>query len=210
MAVGSFAQRLLDALEPMTANDPVTAAALETFLGSIGDELFQLIEDYAGDTDDGQAGWGNLLDVNLSPPEALPWLAQVVGVQLMAGLSTDDQRQQIRDLASWQRGTAASIRGAVLPYLTGTKTVIFRERDIAAYAPEPAYGLTIITQTSETPDPTAVLNAILRQKPAGIVLNYEVLTGEDLEEVYLDFATLQTIHDDYATLYGFMTNQLGV
>lgn len=124
---------------------------LQTYLGGIGDILFQEIEDLASDGPLGQAGWSSLLDLNRVPNKALPWLGQFIGVQLPAGLTPADQRVRIQNTDGWKRGTPAAIAAAPLPYLGGTKTVILRERDPAAAPNDPAYGLTVITKRNETP-----------------------------------------------------------
>lgn len=124
---------------------------LQTYVGGIGDVMFQEVEDLASDGPLGQPGWSSLLDLNRVPDKALPWLAQFIGVSIPGGLTPADQRIRIQNTDGWKRGTPAAIAGAPLPYLTGTKTVILRERDPAASPNDPAYGLTVITRTSETP-----------------------------------------------------------
>jgi hypothetical protein len=81
--------------------------------------------------------------------------------------------------------------------LTGTQTVIFRERN-----PGP-YNLAIRTLISETPDTDAVRRAILTQKPIGIVLDYEAIEGmtwDDLAGEYADWDAVSAGFEDWHTL----------
>lgn len=81
---------------------------LKTFVGALG-ELFQEIDDYARNTDEGP-GWSPIVDVNRAPESGLPWLAQFLGVRIDYG-SELDARQQIRSHDRWGRGTPLSIMG---------------------------------------------------------------------------------------------------
>lgn len=211
--LGSFAQGLYDAIAPLAYDDKNNGWALALYCNAIG-EMFQEIEDYARDSVDANGrvipGWSSIVDVNRAPSAGLAWLAQLVGVTLDQRLSDADQRAQIRNVGGWDRGSLASIAGAPLPYLTGTKTVIIRERDPGACAAQPAYGLTVITKTSETPNSAAVLAALLAQKPAGLVLNYVVLAGNDYTLVYNGGATTYAnIFSTYTTYQGLLNGVPG-
>jgi hypothetical protein len=205
---GSVAERVYAEVEPMTRHDAEQDWALLVYLGGLLNPTLQEVEDYAADTPT-RPGWAGIMTVDDAPTKALPWLAQFVGVQLEPGLSDADQRDRIRSTDGWKRGTRASIIGAAKQYLTGDKLVIIRERDPAACATEPAYGLTVITYASETPDSAKVLAAILAQKPAGIVLNYVVASGQDYESVFENFATYQALKNAYATYQGVATDTPG-
>lgn len=200
----SFAQEILDTLTPMLY-DPATAP-LTSYVEGLS-SVFQLIEDWASDTDTA-VGWSLLVDVDRCPSEALPWLAQLVGVRLTGGLSAADQRQQIKSLANWKRGTPAAIEAAPAPYLTGTKTVILRERYDGSGNDAPAY-LEVITYTSETADAVAAEAAIRAQKPAGLILTYNIIDGQDLQQVKDNYATLQDVKNAYVTLQGVKSNLVG-
>lgn len=199
----SFAQEILDKLAPMLYGD---SAPLTAYVEGLSTP-FQLIEDWASDTDT-DTGWSLLLDVDRCPDEALPWLAQLVGVQLTQGLNAANQRLQIKTLANWKRGTPSAMAAAPGPYLTGTKTVIFRERYDGSGNDAP-YNVEVITLTAETPNSTIVEAAIRSKKPAGIILDYEVLTGQDLQHIKDTYATLQDLANAYLTLQGVEANILG-
>jgi hypothetical protein len=201
----TFAQAILDKLAPMLydpATDPLT-----TYITGISDP-FELIQDWASNTDAGEVGWSLLVDVMRCPDEALPWLAQLVGVRLTPGISSMDQRLQIEGLANWKRGTPAAMAAAPGPYLTGTKTVIFRER-YDGTANDAPYYLEVATLDTETASPATVEAAIRAQKPAGIILDYEVITGQDFQAIKDNYAAFQDVKNAYLTFQGIRTNLVG-
>lgn len=207
--LGSLAQRLYDQLQPLAYADEANGWALAIFLGALGDTLFQEIEDYADDTDTA-VGWSVMVDIDNAPDKALPWLAQLVGVNLKSGLTAVDQRQQIRDLANWKRGTVQAMHDSPKPYLTGGQTVVFRERyDEANPGVDAPYHLTVITYTPETPDPIAVLGAILEQKPAGLVLHYQVNAGQDYQSLRTNYASYSAVNAAYSSYNGVLIDQPG-
>ena len=56
-----------------------------------------------------------------------------------------------------------------------------------------------MTLTSETPDPAAVLAALLAQKPAGIVLTYRQVAGWDYQQMTAEGGTYADQSADYTT-----------
>jgi len=203
-AIGELAQRAYDALAPLAYDEANRAWALAIFLGALGDSLFQEIDDYASDNVDGDTGWSLMIDLNRVPDKALPWLAQFVGVDLRGGLTPADQRQQMSGLANWKRGSVLALEQAPKPYLTGAKVVVFRERDGSPNT------LTVITYTSQTPDSAKVLSALMAQKPAGIILNYYVRTGQDYQSLKNNHPTYANVYASYATYQGIVTDQPGL
>jgi hypothetical protein len=197
----SFAERVIDAVYPLRQG----SADLDTFVHAICDNLFQEIEDLASDGDNGETGWSVVVDLNRIPDKGLDYIAQFVGVQLPPGITAADKRARIARTDGWLRGSKGAIQGAPLPYLTGAKTVILRERDVAAAPNDPPYGLTVITRTSETPNSAQVLAALLAQKPAGILLNYVVLAGQDYQILFNGGATTyQNVFTTYLTYQGVL------
>src|SRR5215471_3655682 len=153
--------------EPTWTND------LTTYLTGLGDELFQEVQDWASDTDDGKPGYSVLLDATRVPDEAIAYLAQFVGVMITKGMSYANQRTQLVGLANWKRGTVAAIQAAPVPFLTGSQTVIVKER----FNSDP-YQLEVMTYANETVDQNKALAALISQKPAGLVLTYVVFSGQ--------------------------------
>jgi hypothetical protein len=187
----AFADDLRTALAPLATPD------LATYAGAIG-AMFAPVDDLVRDTDAGD-GWTALLDVDRAPADALAFLAQFVGVRLQADLTDAAQRARIVGTDGFKRGSAGAVRAAAQQYLTGARRVIFRERDGGAYR------LTVITYTADTPDPAAVLRALLAQKPAGIILTHLVENGQDYQQVRTIHATYAAVKAAYPT-YGAMTS----
>jgi hypothetical protein len=149
--LASFAALLYDALAPLATLDGQADWHLAHYCGALG-AMFQPVADVARDTPAGP-GWSAVLDLDRCPDAWLPWLAQFVGVTVIAAQAT----------------------------LTGNRTVTFRERDSSAA--DPPYTLEIVTLTGETPDPAATRAAIIAQKPGGILLNYRTVAGQDWQAV---------------------------
>jgi len=197
----TFAGRLYGMLAPVAQNDPSAGWSLLILCNTIG-VPYQLVEDWVRDTAAGP-GWSLLLDVARCPSEALGWLGQFVGVRLRAGDNDDANRNRIQSTDGFRRGTLAAMQGAVYPTLTGQKRLFLKERDSTAAAPDYAYHLTAITYSNETPDPTATQNALLAQKPGGIVLTYIVQAGQSYDQLRTRFASYAAVvaaYTDYAAL----------
>lgn len=133
-----------------------------------------------GDPDQARTGW-------------LPWLAQLVGARLDPAASEGERRDTIRYATSgWRGGTRSAIADAARTALTGTKYARVVPHTVPSGAggiePGTVWDITVVTRVSETPDPDAVLGAILRKgvKPAGAVLWHAVYeaTWDQQEAAY--------------------------
>lgn len=119
--------------------------------------------------------WSELADPLAADPGWLPWLVQLVGGHLDPAASVAEQRDTIRYATSgWQAGTAASIEYAARSALTGSQYARCIPHMIEGGAAGGPWDVAIMTRSSETPDPTLVLGAILRKgvKPAGVILHH--------------------------------------
>lgn len=184
---------------------PVLTDDLEIYIEAIS-EAFREVDDLVrDDLNSDKVGWSALLDLDRAPSYALPWLAQTVGATTIDGLSDVDQRIRIASRSNQVRGTRQSFIDAVKLHLTGTKTIIFRERTGGD-----AYALEVVTYNAETPDPVATLADILAQKPAGIVLTYNHLDGQDWQSVKDNYATWQDVKNHYATWQGVKSDITGI
>lgn len=196
--LGAVARRMYSELEPLQYAEAQNQYALAIFCQALGLTIDE-INEYVRDSEDGP-GWSMLLDLERAPEKALPWLAQFVGVRIAAGLTDQEQRDWIAGTASWRRGTLQAMTAAVQATLTGLKQVITRERFGGAYQ------LSVVTYTAETPDEAATLKAILSQKPAGLVLTYSAMDGQDFQNlldtnplfsnVLANYTTFQDVVDD--------------
>lgn len=193
----SFAERIYEQVEPLTYDEENQDHALEHFVGALG-SMFQTVEEYASDGPNGEPGWSIILDLNRAPVEALPWLGQFVGVTIQQDVSIELQRQQIHAVSGFQRGTPRSLMAAAQQYLTGDKQVILRERNGSAYQ------LTIVTKSSQTPNPARVEAAIRTQKPAGIALTYNVISGQDFQTLIENHALMSNVFTYYADFEGVL------
>lgn len=162
--VPAVAETWYDELQVTQPGDPDRGWPLLILLGALG-IAFGPLHDIVRDTDAGP-GWSQVMDPDRCPGWALPWLAQFAGVRLTASMPESEQRARITSPPAFERGTRAAMRAAATPYLTGTQQVRIIERDGGAY------NVTVITSTSETPDPAVVEAAVRAQKPAGLLLTY--------------------------------------
>lgn len=180
----SLSDQIYDALGPFAKADETgdlrdfidaLTAPAERVYGIVGEENQEF-------------GWSVVLDPDVCPAEVLPWLAQWEGVTLTPDMSVPEQRQAIKDREGAARGRVATIRARIERTLTGEKRIILRER-----TPTP-YSLYIRTIASETPDEELTRQAILQQKPAGIVLSYAAAVGI----TYIDLENDYDTYDDIA------------
>lgn len=162
----AFSDRVLDGLGPAFADRagallPVLVDGLTAELETT-DELLSPAGDRA---------WPVLFDLNASPFPG--WLGQATGTKVPAGLSPQEQRDYVRDRRAWQRGTPGAIRAAVAATLRGSQRVELLERDGSPWR------LTVQVYASEVGDGDtySILAAAESQKPVGIVVTLQVLTG---------------------------------
>jgi hypothetical protein len=154
----------------------------------------QIVKDYSANPD-----WGVLVDIDRCPCEALPWLAQLVGVVIPPRHVISDQgwcdlmRNLIRDTPGMGRGRPAAVMAAAQLHLTGDRSVIMRERWGGAYK------LEIFTIADETPDPGQTLKDIITQKPAGLLLTYTTAELQYWQELKATYADWQAVFLDYET-----------
>jgi hypothetical protein len=190
--VTEIGQDLYDRLGPHQESDldmpgqPLLALS-DACIGTL-----QPMEDVIRDEDEGP-GWSKILDPDRAPAEWLDWLSQFGGGRIPAGASEQEKRDHIKEAPAFRRGGPQSIVDAIKRVLTGTKTVYMKERDGGAYR------LTIATKVSETPSEAVALNAILTQKPGGIVLTYFTVTGGDYGVLFAAHATYSAVLSGYAT-----------
>lgn len=189
----SLADQIYEAMGPFAEDD--ASGDLRAFVEALTSPAEQIYE-IVGEAEQ-EFGWSVALDADLCPSAVLPWLAQWEGVTLTPDMSEADQRQAIKDREGSARGRVATIRARIERTLTGTKRIVVRERNPTAYS------LYIRTWASETPDEDLTRAAILAQKPAGIVLDYDAATGVtyiDVAATYADYDALAATGMTYAEL----------
>lgn len=195
--VGSWTERYYRSIEQLTAKDESLGWPLLTYLGAIGGVTHQDIDDLVKDQPDGTPGWGVILDPVRCPAYALPWLGQMVGVVVDPNLSVANQRLQVIAVGGWYRGSPNSLINAAKPYLSGTKYVALVER----YTGD-AYQVLFVTHSAETPvDPTAMRNAVIAQKPAGIVITFQDYLGQTYAQLKASTHTTYTLVKSFYANY---------
>lgn len=155
---------LYDRLAPLAALDEANDFAFAHRCEAIG-RAWQAVADLSEDRD-GRPGWAALADVETAPANALEYLSQIVGIHVTKGATEAVQRAEVRRHAGAARGRPASMIAEVQATLTGSKSVRLIERTSSAWT------FTVITRTSETPDPTATAAAIERQRPGGDIVTH--------------------------------------
>lgn len=141
------------------------------------------VDDVVRDSDTA-LGWS--AELTAETTHRTRWTGQLLGVRIPDGLNDAQQRALILDRPATRRGTLGALVGAAQQHLTGSRYVNVIERDGSAYA------LRVQTYTEETPDPAAVLRALLEQKPAGLVLTYEDVTMTSFTAIEAEAAQTYT------------------
>lgn len=149
-----------------------------------------------------QTNWAAIFDLEQVPDEALDYLGQFVGSQFLPETTPAQKRELIANPTGFERGTVEALYKATRVFLTGSKSVILIER-----AGGDAYHLYIRSILSETPDEALVRNAILNVKPAGLVLDYDAVTGPDYLQIDTAYATYADLDAAYA-MYSEMEEPL--
>jgi len=136
--------------------------------------------------------WDNILSAEETPTEAIRYAAQFSGLQVETQWTEETQRTMLAAPPGFARGTVAAMVSAIQMTLTGSKTVYLVERPDGE-----AYQLIIRTLEGETPSPEMTEAAIRAVKPAGIMLDYDVLTGQTYNLIDVSYTTYQEVDDAY-------------
>lgn len=159
----------------------------------------QKIDDLVRDKDDGP-GWSILFDPDRVPARYLPFTAMVAGVVLRPEMSEQEKRDRIKERDGIKRCTPDAFVRAIQQQLTGDKGVVLRLRfDPAAPAVDSPGHFQVLTYLDETPNADAVIAAMQEQKIVGLVQHYEIVAGQDWQELVDTYGTWQAVVDDYAT-----------
>jgi hypothetical protein len=145
-----------------------------------------------------QSNWNNVFDVDAAPATALDYLAQFSGAVLEDTMTDDDKRDAIRTPSGFMVGTPAAMVATIQRHLIGSKSVIMIERPN-----DEAYRLFVRTQAEETPSQQRVNQAILAQKPAGIILDIDAVGGQTYDELrddHSDYMGVDSVYVDYSAL----------
>lgn len=145
--------------------------------------------------------WQAITDPAAAPLWAMPHAAQYTGglmPERLEGESDTDYlaraRHEVVFPRGMRRGGWAAALAAARRHLTGTRTVLFRER----FGGD-EWALGVVTRVAETPDPDAVEAAVLEVLPAGVELHYTVRDTKDWEHVRTTYFAWAIVDSDNAT-----------
>lgn len=199
--VTAATEEMYASLGHLTAQDEEYGWPLLLFCDALARQL-QDVDDLARDRDDGSPGWSAVMNADTAPADWIDWLAQFVGVAPNPAVSLAQKRVEAKAAVGWQRGTPAAMKAVVGRALAGGKQVTLIERN-----PTP-YSLIVQVFEPDVPggDTEAVRRAALTQKPAGLILDFQVLPGATYGHMkaahgptYADyamaFATFADAHD---------------
>ena len=177
------------------------AGTLATFLGKataagMGPAL-RLVD--VGDPDTSVTGTAELANPDAAPRTWLRWLGWLVGIDLDT-IPDAEKRAAISQSSSLQRrGSKRAIIRATQRELTGSKSC----RVYWNLSGTDPYVITVVTLTAQTPDTVAALAAAVTEKPAGIDLILQDVTGATYAELaaeYADYDAVAAAFDDYDDL----------
>jgi hypothetical protein len=122
----------------------------------------------------GDRDTSDLVDPTRADAAWLPWLAQLIGVNITGLTATDARARMFNPPASWAHGTPPVLRRLAREALDAEGAYV----DVRPRFGGP-FGIGIITKTAETSlDPDELLDALEVERPAGYVLAHAYL--EDL------------------------------
>ena len=177
------------------------AGTLATFLGkatasAMGPAL-RLAD--VGDPDTSVTGTAELANPDAAPRTWLAWLGWLVGIDLDQ-IPDAEKRAAISQSSSLQRrGSKRAIIRATQRELTGSKSC----RVYWNLSTTDPYLITVVTLTAQTPDSVAALAAAVTEKPAGIDLDLQTVTGATYAELaaeYADYDAVAAAFPDYDDL----------
>lgn len=149
------------------------------------------------DPDTSVSGTCELANADVIPRTWLPWLGWLVGVDV-AAIPVAYARESVRDASTSQvRGSRNAIQAATLRTLS---TPVPAARVYANLGGADPYLISVVTTTSQTPDPAATLEAATAEKPAGMLLELQVLTGAVIVELEYAFPNIPLLEAEFATV----------
>jgi hypothetical protein len=228
----TFAARLYGMLAPLAYDEPAQRWALLILINAIG-LMFQQVEDLVRDTEQGVGWsalvdldrtpdialpWlGQFVGVRMLPnstpaeqrerilntdgwKRGTPAALHGAALATLTGLRRLDIRE--RSGSGQAEGVSYAYAKAHYANYTALKAGFVDYLHLGG-TPDAAYYLQVRTYASETPDLTATLNAILSQKPGGLVLDFATVTGQTYQQLKARFATYsaaKAAYPDYLAL----------
>jgi hypothetical protein len=142
------------------------------------------------------SGTNELLNSAATPRAYLAWLAWLVGVDI-SNLAPQDVRPVLSNVVAAQyRGSRAAVRDAVQRTLTNSQPA----RVWANLDGVTPYLITVVTNESQTPDESGTLLAALTEKPAGMLLELQVVQGAVILELEVVYDLVTDLESAFATV----------
>lgn len=149
----------------------------------------------AADPDTSTTGTCELANPEAAQRAWLPWLGWMIGLDV-SGVTESVQRRAISEASRLQRrGSRGAIIRAVQRTLTGSRSC----RIYPNLSGSQPYLLTVVTITSQTPDPAESLLAAFQEKPAGMDVELQTTTGATYDELSIYFPTYDDLTDAFET-----------
>jgi hypothetical protein len=140
-------------------------------------------------------GTCEIVNAAAAPRRYLPWLGWLVGIDTSALPDPDVRAAILNSTETQRRGSMNALETAIARTLTGSKNI----RIYWNLTSTDPYLLSVVTLTSETPDPAASLSAAWTEKPAGIDLELNTVIGSIWTEVVAEYATWNDVVAAHST-----------
>lgn len=184
IALEPLAAEVAQELAPLLVRDDENGNVGSHFIAVLTAPI-EVIAEAVREDDDDRPGFALFLDLERCPAAYLPWLLQLKGVRATPGLSEADARQEGRVAEGLHRGTmtspqrVGSMEKAASRHTTSRDPALVRVIDRVGGDP---YATTVITRTSDTPDPAQTLADILSDKIIGEVITHVVSDAPIIDE----------------------------
>ena len=184
IALEPLAAEVAQELAPLLVKDDENGNVGSHFLAVLTAPI-EVIAEAVREDDDDRPGFALFLDLETCFAPYLPWLLQLKGVRATPGLSEADARQEGRVAEGLHRGTmtspqrVGSMEKAASRHTTSQDPALVRVIDRVGGDP---YATTVITRTSDTPDPAQTLLDILSDKIIGEIITHVVSDAPLIDE----------------------------
>lgn len=186
----------------MQSADPDTDWTLARFTGAAAvglerpNEFLTLV-----DPDTSVTGTCELVNAAAVPRAYLAWLGWLVGVDTSVIPDADVRDAVVNAATTQRRGSLGAMATAVQRTLTGSKTV-WIYNNLSGIDP---YVVTVVTLSAETPDAPAALTAAWAEKPAGVDLDMQTVSGAIWANATATYATWNAVVAAKATWTALVT-----
>ena len=145
---------------------------------------------------EGRLATSDLADPRTSELGWLPWMAQLLGVQIDPAYTPAEMRDAVFYASSgWRAGTKNSLADVAKASLTGTKYAKVYDHTVSLPGDGGQWDVLLVTRVTETPNQASMLAAITRRgaKPAGVTLRYRAYESswDTIEVTYPTWTALE-------------------